>query len=58
MTPRIQEAIDVFLDAINNGTLAKGTCTACAVGNLAAHYTNGKIFRKQIQTEIFILPVQ
>lgn len=34
MTPRISHAIDIFLDAINNGTLAKGDCTACAVGNL------------------------
>ncbi len=37
MTPRIQKAIDIFLDAINNGTLAKGACTACAVSHLAAH---------------------
>lgn len=36
MTQRTQEAIDVFLDALNEGTLAKGDCTACAVGNLAA----------------------
>jgi len=36
MTKRIQNAIDIFLDAINNGTLAAGTCTACAVGNLVA----------------------
>lgn len=36
MTPRIKNAINVWLDAINNGTLAKGTCTACAVGNLVA----------------------
>jgi hypothetical protein len=34
MTKRIEKAIDIFLDAINNGTLAKGTCVACAVGNL------------------------
>lgn len=37
MTNRIQNAIDVLLDAINNGTLAKGHCAACAVGNLVAH---------------------
>lgn len=36
MTPRIQKAIDIFLDAINNGTLAKSNCAACAVGNLTA----------------------
>lgn len=37
MTPRIQKAIDIFLDAINEGTLAKGTCLACACGNLVAN---------------------
>lgn len=37
MTKRIQKAIDIFLDAINNGTLAKGTCIGCAVGNLVAN---------------------
>lgn len=36
MTKRIQKAIDIFLDALNKGTLAKGTCAACAVGNLVA----------------------
>ncbi len=36
MTERIQKAIDIFLDALNKGTLAKGTCRACAVGNLVA----------------------
>lgn len=34
MNPRIENAINVFLDAINEGTLAKGDCTKCAVGNL------------------------
>ncbi len=37
LTPRIEKAIDIFLDAINNNTLAKGTCKACAVGNMVAH---------------------
>ncbi len=36
MEKRIENAIDIFLDALNNGTLAKGTCRACAVGNLIA----------------------
>ena len=44
MTPRIQKAIDIFLDAIIEGTLAKGTCVACAVGNLVAHGLGGKIY--------------
>jgi hypothetical protein len=43
MTERVQKAIDIFLDAINNGTLAKGTCQACAVGNLVAHGKGGII---------------
>jgi hypothetical protein len=43
MTPRIERAIDVFLDAINNGTLAAKTCVACAVGNLVAHGYGAKI---------------
>ena len=53
MTPRIQKAIDIFLDALNNNTLAKGTCVACAVGNLVAdglktkilvyNYSSGKV---------------
>ena len=36
MTERVKKAIDIFLDAINNGTLAKGTCRACACANLVA----------------------
>jgi hypothetical protein len=34
MSPRVQRAIDIFLDAINNNTLQKGDCRYCAVGNL------------------------
>jgi hypothetical protein len=45
MTKRIQNAIDIFLDAINEGTLAKGTCTACAVGNLVAHGMGSKVVK-------------
>ena len=36
MTPRIQKAIDIFLDSLNNNTLISGNCSACAVGNLVA----------------------
>lgn len=43
MTERISKAIDIFLDAVNNNTLAKGNCVACAVGNLVAHGLDGKI---------------
>ena len=45
MTKRIQKAIDIFLDAINNGTLGKGSCRACAVGNLVAHGLGGKVYK-------------
>jgi hypothetical protein len=45
MTERVQKAIDIFLDAINDGTLAKGNCVACAVGNLVAYGLGGKITR-------------
>lgn len=34
MTQRVQKAIDIFLDALNEGTLAAGDCQKCAVGNL------------------------
>ena len=44
MTQRVMEAIDVFLDAINEGSLAKGSCVTCAVGNLVAHGLGGKVF--------------
>lgn len=43
MTQRIKNAIDIWLDAVNNGTLAKATCAACAVGNLVAHGLKGEI---------------
>lgn len=45
MTERVKKAIDIFLDALNNGTLAKGTCEACAVGNLVAYGKGGQIFK-------------
>lgn len=40
---RIERAIDVLLDAVNNRTLAKGTCRACAVGNLVASAKGGLV---------------
>jgi len=36
MTRRIDNAINVFIDALRKGTLASGSCVACAVGNLVA----------------------
>jgi len=43
MTQRISKSIDIFLDAVNNNTLAKGSCITCAVGNLVAHGLNGEV---------------
>jgi hypothetical protein len=37
MTTRFKNAIDALVYAFFNDTLAKGTCTACAVGNICAH---------------------
>ncbi len=54
MTERISKAIDVFLDALNNGTLAKGTCTACAVGNLVAAGMNGTIIKKRLSNGLHV----
>jgi hypothetical protein len=34
MQKRVENAINIFLDALNNKTLVKGDCTKCAVGNL------------------------
>jgi hypothetical protein len=57
MTKRIQNAIDIFLDAINEGTLAKGTCTACAVGNLVAHGMGSKVVNEDMlfETKPFVV---
>lgn len=43
MTERISKAIDIFLDAIKTGSLAKGTCAACACGNLVMASLGEKI---------------
>lgn len=43
MEQRVENAINVFLNAIKEGTLAKGSCSACAVGNLVAHGVGGKL---------------
>lgn len=51
MQKRVERAIDIFLDAIANGTLAKATCTACAVGNLVAHGMGIKVRVPRTQEE-------
>jgi hypothetical protein len=44
MTKRISNAIDVFLKALENGTLVKGDCAFCAIGNLVAAGKGGEYF--------------
>lgn len=43
MTPRFEKAYNALVNAFFNGTLAKGTCTACAVGNIVADAQEGII---------------
>lgn len=43
MEQRVKNAIAVFIKAIDTRTLAKGTCVACAVGNLVAAGKGAKI---------------
>ena len=50
MTPRIQKAIDILLDAVNEGTLAKGNCAACAVGNLIAHGLGYSVLKSEFSS--------
>ena len=44
MTERVQKAIDIFLDSLNDGTLIAGNCAACAVGNLVAANCGVKLY--------------
>ena len=46
MTQRVSKVIDLFLDALNEGTLAKGSCVACAVGNIVAEAQGGTIYKE------------
>jgi hypothetical protein len=43
MTPRFDKAYNALYKAFMNNTLAKGTCTACAVGNIVADAMGGKV---------------
>lgn len=42
-TARFDKAYNALVQAFFNGTLAKGTCTACAVGNIVADAQGGEI---------------
>jgi len=43
MTPRFEKAYNALVKAFFEGTLAKGTCVACAVGNIVADAQGGVV---------------
>jgi len=43
MTQRFEKAYNALYNAFMNDTLAKGTCIACAVGNIVADAMAGKV---------------
>jgi hypothetical protein len=43
MTPRFEKAYNALVKGFFEGTLAKGTCAACAVGNIVADAQGGVI---------------
>ena len=40
---RFTQTVNLLLDAINNNTLVRGNCNACAVGNMIAHFAGIKL---------------
>jgi regulator of sigma D len=44
MTNRFDKAYNALYNGFMNGTLAKGTCHACAVGNMVADAMDAKIY--------------
>lgn len=52
MTKRFEFAYNALVQAFFNGTLAKGTCTACAVGNMVAAANDFPIERIETEDEI------
>lgn len=46
MTPRFEKAYNALYNAFMNDTLAKGTCKACAVGNIVANAMGASVTSK------------
>lgn len=46
MTPRFEKACNALYNAFMNDTLAKGTCKACAVGNIVANAMGASVTSK------------
>ena len=51
MTTRFKNAYDALYKAFMNGTLAKGSCSACAIGNIVSAAQKGTI--EIINNEVF-----
>ena len=52
MTQRFEKAYNALLNAFMNDTLAKGTCTACAVGNIVADAMGAKVYSQHSDSSI------
>jgi hypothetical protein len=52
MTQRFEKAYNALYNAFMNNTLAKGTCTACAVGNIVADAMGAKVYKTEWESFI------
>ena len=52
MTQRFEKAYNALYNAFMNDTLAKGTCTACAVGNIVADAMGAKVYKTEWESSI------
>jgi hypothetical protein len=52
MTQRFEKAYNALYNAFMNDTLAKGTCTACAVGNIVADAMGAEVYRNKDMNSI------
>jgi len=52
MTQRFEKAYNALYNAFMNNTLAKGTCKACAVGNIVADAMGAKVYSQEDMNSI------
>lgn len=52
MTQRFEKAYNALYKAFMNDTLAKGSCAACAVGNIVADAMGGKVYKRSSGFEL------
>jgi hypothetical protein len=52
MTQRFEKAYNALYNAFMNDTLAKGTCKACAVGNIVADAMGAKVYKREWESSI------